>query len=233
MARRALAEKRPLLLASIAAALAFYYLRWGTLPELYLIPVKGAAVGLLAIYLWLRHSSPDARLLAWAFGAAALGDMVVEVETDRLIGGLLFFAYHVMAMGVYLRNRRPQLSPSQKGAVVAMLLLTPLLGWLLPANRGEALNVALYGLALGAMAASAWASVFPRYRVGAGAVLFLVADLLLFAEMGPLQGHIVPQILVWPIYYLGQLLIATGVAQTLRKRDPELKLVSSRQETTQ
>ena len=238
MARRALAEKRPLLLASIAAALAFYYLRWGTLPELYLIPVKGAAVGLLAIYLWLRHSSPDARLLAWAFGAAALGDMVVEVidpvaDYARLIGGLLFFAYHVMAMGVYLRNRRPQLSPSQKGAVVAMLLLTPLLGWLLPANRGEALNVALYGLALGAMAASAWASVFPRYRVGAGAVLFLVADLLLFAEMGPLQGHIVPQILVWPIYYLGQLLIATGVAQTLRKRDPELKLVSSRQETTQ
>jgi uncharacterized membrane protein YhhN len=108
-----------------------------------------------------------------------------------------------------------------------MLLLTPLLGWLLPADRGEALNVALYALALGAMAASAWASVFPRYRVGAGAALFLVSDIMLFAEMGPLQGHIVPQILVWPVYYLGQLLIATGVALTLRKRDPELKLVSS------
>jgi phosphoglycerol transferase MdoB-like AlkP superfamily enzyme len=227
MSRRALAEKRPLLLASIAAALAFYYLRWGTLPELYLIPVKGAAVGLLALYLWLRHSSPDARLLAWAFGAASLGDMVVEVETERMIGGLLFFAYHVLAMGVYLRNRRQELTSSQKGAVVAMLLLTPLLGWLLPSDRDEAMNVTLYALALGAMAASAWASVFPRYRVGAGAVLFLVADVLLFAEMGPLQGHIVPQILIWPVYYLGQLLIATGVVQTLRKRDPELKLVSS------
>ena len=44
MPRRALAEKRPLLLASIAAALAFYYLRWGPWPELYLIPLKGAAV---------------------------------------------------------------------------------------------------------------------------------------------------------------------------------------------
>ena len=225
MPRRALAEKRPLLLASIAAALAFYYLRWGPWPELYLIPLKGAAVGLLAVYLWLRHGSPDARLMAWAFGAAALGDMALEIETDRLIGGLLFFAYHVMALGVYMRNRRRHLTPSQKGAVVAMLVLTPLLGWLLPADRGEALNVALYALALGAMAASAWASVFPRYRVGAGAVLFLISDLLLFAEMGPLRGHIVPQVLVWPVYYLGQLLIATGIAQTLRKRDPELKLV--------
>jgi uncharacterized membrane protein YhhN len=185
-------------------------------------------VGLLAVYLWLRHGSPDARLLAWAFAAAALGDMAFEIETDRLIGGLLFFAYHVMAMGVYLRNRRQQLVPTQKAAVALMLLLTPLLGWLLPADRGEAMNVALYALALGAMAASAWASVFPCYRVGAGAVLFLVSDLLLFAEMGPLQGHIVPQVLVWPIYYLGQLLIATGVAQTLRKRDPELRVVSSR-----
>src|SRR5688500_2036565 len=225
MSRRALAEKRPLLLASIAAALAFYYLRWGPWPELYLIPLKGAAVALLAVYLWLRHGSPDARLMAWAFGAAALGDMVLEIETDRLIGGLLFFASHVMALGVYLRNRRPQLAPSQKAAVLAMLLLTPLIAWLLPADRGQAPNVGLYALALGAMAASAWASVFPRYRVGAGAALFLLSDLMLFAEMGPLQGSIVPQILVWPVYYLGQLLIATGVAQTLRKRDPELRIV--------
>ena len=225
MPRRALAEKRPLLLASIAAALAFYYLRWGPWPELYLIPLKGAAVALLAAYLWLRHSSPDARLMAWAFGAAALGDMALEIETDRFVGGLLFFAYHVMAMGVYLRHRRPQLAASQKAAVVAMLLLTPLIAWLLPADRAQAMNVALYALALGAMAASAWASVFPRYRVGSGAVLFLLSDLLIFAEMGPLQGDIAPQILVWPLYYLGQLLVAVGVVQTLRKRDPELRIV--------
>ena len=225
MSKRALAEKRPLVFASIAAALAFYYLRVSPWPELYLIPLKGAAVGLLALYLWLRHSSPDARLMAWAFAVATIGDVALEIETERMIGGLLFFAYHVLAMGVYLRNRRPQLAPTQKAAVVAMLLLTPLIGWLLPADRDQALSVALYALALGAMAASAWASVFPRYRVGAGAALFLLSDLLLFAEMGPLQGNVVPQILVWPVYYLGQLLIATGVAQTLRKRDPELRIV--------
>ncbi|MBT2133676.1 lysoplasmalogenase [Croceibacterium sp. LX-88] len=227
MSRRALAEKRPLILASIVAALAFYYLRWGPWPEIYLIPIKGAAVGLLAAYLWLRHSSPDARLMAWAFGAAALGDMALEITTDRTVGGLLFFAYHVMAMGVYLRNRREELSPSQKATVVAMLILTPLIAWTMPADRAQALNMGLYGLALGAMCASAWASDFPRYRVGAGAALFLLSDLLLFAEMGPLQDSVVPQVLVWPVYYLGQLLIATGLVSTLRKRDPELRLVKN------
>ena len=155
MSRRALAEKRPFLLASMAAALAFYVLRWGAWPELYLIPVKGAAAALLAVYLWMRHSSPDARLMAWAFGAASLGDMAIEF--GRTAGGLLFFAYHVMALGVYLRNRRESLAPSQKWAAAAMLLLTPLIAWSMPADRAVATNLALYGLALGAMAASAWA----------------------------------------------------------------------------
>lgn len=228
MPKRALAEKRPLLLASLLAALAFYYLRWGPWPELYLIPLKGAAVGLLAVYLWQRHSGPDVRLMAWAFAAASLGDMALEITFDRTIGGLLFFAYHVMALGVYLRNRRPSLTPTQKAAVVAMLVLTPAIAWLMPYDRTQAPNLALYALALGAMAAGAWASVFPRYRVGAGAALFLLSDLLIFAELGPLEGSIVPQVLVWPVYYLGQFLIATGVAQTVRKREPELRVVSSR-----
>lgn len=228
MPRRALAEKRPFLLASVAAALAFYYLRWGPWPELYLIPLKGAAAGLLAVYLWQRHSSPDARLMAWAFGAASLGDMALEIAYDRTIGGLLFFAYHVLAMGVYLRNRRPSPTSSQKWTAAAMLLLTPVIAWFMPADRAEAPDLALYALALGAMAASAWISVFPRYRVGAGAALFLLSDLLIFAELGPLQGSLVPQIMVWPVYFLGQFLIATGVAQTLRKRDPELTLVHSK-----
>jgi uncharacterized membrane protein YhhN len=220
---RALAEKRPYLLASIAAALAFYIVRWGSFPELYLVPVKGASVALLAVYLRMRHSSPDARLMSWAFAAAALGDMALEI--DRTAAALPFFASHMIALCVYLRNRRESLAPTQKHAVAAMLLLTPLIAWLLPVDRSLATTAALYALALGAMAAAAWGSTFPRYRVGAGAVLFLLSHLLLIAEMGPLQGNKIPQIAVWPLYYLGQLLIATGIAQTLRKRDPELRLV--------
>ena len=225
MPRRALSEKRPFLLLSIFAALAFYYLRVSNLPELYIIPVKGAAAAMLAVYAFMRHSSPDAKLLGWALGAASLGDMAMEF--DRTIGALLFFLFHVLALGVFLRHRREQLSKSQSWVCGLTLILTPVIGYFMPYDRAEAWQVALYALALGAMAAGAWASTFPRYRVGAGAMLFLVSDLLLFAEMGPLSGSRIPQIMNWPVYYLGLFLICTGVIQTLRKRDPELRVVSS------
>ena len=226
MPRRALYEKRPLLLASIAVALAFYYLRAGPVPELYLIPLKGSAMALLALYCVVRHSSPDARLLGWAFGVAALGDMAIEV--DRTIGATLFFLYHVLALGVYLRHRRERLTGVQSWVVGLTLILVPVIGYFMPYDRAQAPGTALYALALGAMASGAWASSFPRYRVGAGAMLFVFSDLLLFAEMGPLGGTEWVQIFAWPIYYLGQFLICTGVVQTLRKRDPELRLISSR-----
>lgn len=223
MPRRALYERRPLLLASVIAAAAYFYLRDAEVPEMAAIAVKGAAIGLLAIYAWLRHSSPDARLLAWVFGLCALGDVGIEYSFE--IGGLLFFAAHVFAIALYLRHRREHLPPSQKAAAAALLLLTPIIAYALPANRAIALNIGLYGLALGGMAASAWASAFPRYRVGLGALLFVASDLLIFAGMGPIAESDIPHVFVWPLYYLGQFLICVGVMQTLRKRDPELRIV--------
>ena len=66
------------------------------------------------------------------------------------------------------------------------------------------------------MAAAAWSSAFPRYRVGLGAVLFVVSDLLIFARMGPLSASPLPDMLIWPLYYLGQFLICTGAVGYLR-----------------
>ena len=223
MSRRALAEKRPFLLLSIAAAIAFYYLRFTPVPELYVQLIKGAGVALLAVYAFVRHSSPDARLLCWALACAALGD--IALDWDFRIGGSFFFLFHVLAIGIFLRNKRDSISGTQSWVVGLTLILTPLLCWLLPADRDLAWQVGLYGLALGGMASSAWASNFPRYRVGAGAMLFLISDLLIFAGMGPLRGHFLVEYMVWPIYYLGMFLICTGIIQTLRKRDPELKVV--------
>ncbi len=223
MSRRALAEKRPLLLLSVAAALAFYYLRFTGFPELYLLLVKGAAVGALALYAFLRHSGPDVKLLGWALAAAALGDMGMEINVQ--VGGLLFLLFHLFAVVLFLRHRRPQLSPSQSWMVGATFCLTPVIAWLLPADRDAAWQVGLYAVALGGMAASAWASSFPRYRVGAGAMLFVASDLLIFAQMGPLEGHFLPRYMIWPLYYLGMLLIATGVIDAVRKKNPELRVV--------
>lgn len=175
MPRRALSDKRPFLLASIVAALAFFYLRSSTLPEGYLLPIKGAAAGFLALYCFARHSGPDAKLMGWAFGAAGLADMAVEI--DYAIAGWIFFLYHVLAMGVYLRNRREKLSGPQSWLVGLVLILTPIIAYFMPSDEAIRFNTGLYALVLGGMASAAWASNFPRYRVGAGAMLFQISAL--------------------------------------------------------
>lgn len=209
MPRRALIEHRPWLLASVAAAIAFYFLRDNAIGGVQLMLLKGAGVALLAVYALRRGSGPDDRLLATYLAFGALGDMLIEIET--LYGGAAFFAGHIAAIAMFLRNPRGEPTGSQKGAGVALLLLTPVLCWLLSGS----LQVGLYGVALGGMAAAAWLSRFPRYRVGAGAVLFVISDLLIFSEMGPVDLSPIPGLLIWPLYYLGQFMIATGVVQTL------------------
>ncbi len=226
MPRRALADKRPFLLLSLIAAFAFYYLRASEMPEFYIIPVKGAACFFLAIYCLVRHSSADARLLAWVMGACALGDMAVDI--DLTIGASLYFLGHCFAIGVFLRHKRGQLSGTQSWVCGLVLTFTPIILWLIMRSTDSSWQAGLYGLALGGMASAAWASNFPRYRVGAGAMLFVVSHVLIFAGQGPLAGTFAPEYLVWPIYYLAQFLICTGVIQTLRKRDPELRVVAGR-----
>lgn len=212
MPGRALMEKRPWLLASLACAIMFYLLRDNALPEPALLLLKGAGVGLLAIWALLRHAGYDSRMLALVMVLCALGDMAIE--WDLRAGALAFFAGHVAAIALYMRHRREVLTPSQKGAAVALVLLTPLIAWLLSGRT----DAALYGLALGGMACAAWSSSFPRYRVGTGALLFVASDLLIFARIGPMAHSPLPDLLIWPLYYFGQFLIATGIVGTLRGR---------------
>ncbi|MEP2234936.1 MAG: lysoplasmalogenase [Alteripontixanthobacter sp.] len=204
-------DKRPWLLLSIVAAVAWYVLRDASFGEEWLVALKASGVALLAVYAVLRHPSVDARLLAGVMAASALGDALVEF--DLMLGGQAFFAAHLVAIWLYLRNRRDTLAASQKATIAALLLGTPLLSYLLTFEIG----VAVYGLALGAMAACAWGSRFSRYRVGLGAVLFVVSDLLIFAQAGWPNLGAVPGVVIWPLYYTGQFLIATGIIQTLRR----------------
>ena len=103
-----------------------------------------------------------------------------------------------------------------------MLLGTPVIAFFLPTDRGAAPGVALYALALGGMAAAAWSSAFPRYRVGLGAILFLASDLLIFSRMGPLSASPLPDLLIWPLYYAGQCLICLGVVGILRNQPDDV-----------
>ena len=224
----ALAQKRPFLLLSVVAALSYYYLQATNLPELYLIPIKGFGVGFLAIYAYLRHQSGDSHRLALALAVAALADMAIEF--DLRVGAAVFFVFHMLAVSVFMNHSRGKLHGADQWAFLAILILPPVIGYFLPYDRTIGWVVAIYGAALSLMAASAWMSDFPRMRVAAGALLFVLTDMLIFAELGPLSGSAVPEYLVWPIYYLGQFLITVGVVTTLRKRNPELRVVHRRQD---
>jgi uncharacterized membrane protein YhhN len=212
MPKRALIEKRPWLLASLVAGIGFYFVAGSQLPDLFEWTIKGAGVALLVVYALVRHGGADSRQIATVMACGALGDVLIELWQEA--GAAAFLIGHLIAIHLYWRHRREVLAPSQKLAALALLVLTPLLGWQLTGS----LAVAGYALGLGAMAATAWTSSFPRYRVGIGAVLFVISDLLIFAEMGPLAASPIPGLLIWPLYYFGQFLICTGVIGELRKR---------------
>ncbi len=215
MGQAAPIDRHPWLLASLTAAVAFWALR-NAPPGIALVALKGAGVALLALYALARASSMDGRAIALVMAFGALGDVLVEI--DLRLGAVSFLAGHLLAIWLYRRNRRGDPSHSQVALALLLLFSTPLIAWALPADRGTAWTIAIYAVGLGAMAASAWLSRFNRYCVGLGAVLFVASDLLIFARLGPLAGSLLPRLLIWPLYYVGQLLICTGVIDQLRVR---------------
>lgn len=211
MSKHPLIENRPWLIASIAAAVTFFVFPEALAGGIYAMAVKGLAVGLLVPYALKRSHVLDARLLALVMALGAAGDVAMELDT--VIGGSLFFLGHLVAITLYWRNRRAHPSVSQRGAALALLIMTPFVSWILTLDPG----VAVYAAALGAMAATAWLSRFSRYHVGAGAVLFVVSDWLIFARLSELLPDATASWLIWPIYYTAQLMICTGVIRGLRR----------------
>ena len=212
MPQRALIEQRPWLLASLIAGIGYWFVADSAIPGLWLILWKGAGAALLGIYALRHHPVPDARRIALVMALGALGDMLLEVNFTA--GALAFFAGHMVAIALYLRHRRADLNPQDKRTAIALILGVPALSFGLTGKP----EVTFYALALGGMAAAAWTSDFPRMRVGLGAVMFAVSDLLIFAQMGPLANSAVPHLLVWPLYYFGQFLITVGVIGALRRK---------------
>ena len=214
--KRALIERRPWLLASLIAGISYYFVKDAALAGLFKMAWKGAGVALLAVYAFRHAPGSDGKKLAAVMAFGAAGDMAIEISLEA--GAACFFVGHLIAIALYAGHRRTSLTSSQKAAALALLLGTPLIAFLLPTDRSAAPGVALYELALGGMAAAAWSNAFPRYRVGLGAALFVASDLLIFSRMGPLAASPLPDLLIWPLYYAGQLLICVGVVSCLRKR---------------
>ena len=161
----------------------------------------------------LAGEGADGKLLTATMALGALADMLLEL--DLIAGGALFAFAHMVAIVLFLRNPRAWRTGSQIVTALALLLGTPLVAALIAFPDPRWPFAAAYAALLGAMAASAWVSRFPRYRVGIGAVLFVVSDLLIFARDGQRVSEALTWWLIWPLYYAGQFLVVTGVVRAM------------------
>jgi uncharacterized membrane protein YhhN len=209
-----LSARSVLLLAAIAAG-ASYMASWGwPLPFWAATAWKGSGVALLAVYAATRAKSFDGWLLVAVLALGAAGDVLLEV-IGLTKGALAFLAGHLVAIWLYLRNRRTGLGGSEWALAGLLVPATVGAAFVLPADRAAAPGIALYALGLAAMAAAAFLSRFPRQRVALGALMFLVSDLLIFARAGPLHGQPFVNDAVWVLYFACQTLICVGVADGL------------------
>ena len=204
----------PLFLAALIAGVSYWLASHLAFPADLMLAWKGAGVALLALWAGLAARERNGWLIAAVMAFGALGDVLIEL--NQIAGAAAFLVGHVLAIILYLSNRRRE----GPGVAIAIVLLVPALAYALTRSP----IVLVYAIGLGGMAGSAWASRFPRSFVALGALLFAASDLLIFARLGPLAGSIVPTLLVWPLYLIGQALIAWGVVRTLeaRKRNEDL-----------
>ena len=215
MVKRALVQRRPWLMVALLFGVSWWFIDGGGMPGTYQIAWKGAGVGALALYAFQRHLKLDGTLIAAAMAFAAMGDMALELMTE--VGGALFAISHVFAIWLYQRNRRARLAFSQKLFAIVLMVAVPVITWLLTMGQAGQGLVTVYSVLVAGMAAMAWTSRFPRYRVGFGALLFVLSDLILFASGGAGEGMPLLAKLVWPLYFTGQVMIVTGVVSQLRK----------------
>lgn len=201
--------------AAVIAGASYCLEAWGLVePGVWGPAWKTSGVALLALWAATRARSTDGWLLTGSLALGALGDLLLETH-GLIVGAVPFAAGHLTACVLYLRNRRAVLSPSQRAFGWLLAPATIGIAALFAAPSGGAVQAGAYSAFLGVMAALAWTSRFPRYRVGLGAVFFVVSDLLIFSRFGPLEGSVIPDLLIWPTYFAAQALIAWGVIRTL------------------
>lgn len=213
MPKRALIERRPWLLASIAAALAWAGLHDSALPGLYLLILKAAPLLLLAVYAALRHRGNDTRSLAGMLALQGIGSALIDYSPLLALNALMI-AY-LIGLTLFLSHRRIVMDGGRKASALALTLGTPALCFFAAERAGVGFPL-FFGLALGGMAASAWISTFPQTRVGLGAALIVLGNVLGISALGGIETVLTSA--AWPLFYIGNLVLASGVTGELRMR---------------
>ena len=203
---------RWILIAAIGAGVTYLYPVISGLEGLAYTAWKGAGVALLAVYAALNAKNRSGWMITAVLAFGALGDVLIEYALEA--GAAAFLVGHLIAIALYRRHVRSVLTGSQKALALAIVPLTLIITW----SLAHDVTVLFYSLFLSVMAATAWTSGFPRYRVGTGAMMFVVSDLLIFARMDVLAGMPGIDVAIWVLYFGGQVLIAASVVGALRQR---------------
>lgn len=195
--------------AAVVAGLTYWPGSELPLPAWLLVVWKGSGVALLALWAGLQARERDGWLLTGVLAAGALGDVLLEAAGLQ-VGAAAFLVGHMLAIWLYLRNR----VRSWRWPFFATIPMVVALSAWLPDDPAMRPPVGLYSLVLAAMAVAASHSRFRGAAVGAW--LFVASDLLIFARLGPFYTSFVPDLLVWPLYFVGQAIIAWDVAHRSR-----------------
>jgi uncharacterized membrane protein YhhN len=175
---------------------------------------KGACVGLLALWAAMQARSVDGWLLTTVLALGAIGDVLLNTH-GLVVGGAVFAIGHMVAISLYLRNRRPVPSFSQSLLSWLFVPAVVCITWAMLTPDPRWCQAVLYISFAATMAATAWSSRFSRYRVGAAAMMFVLSDLTILARADGEVSEQIARLLIWPLYFGAQALTAWGVVSVL------------------
>ncbi|MDR3508012.1 MAG: lysoplasmalogenase [Caulobacteraceae bacterium] len=196
---------------SLAAALAYGLIFVERPPSLVKTVVKTLAVGLLALLVYVRGAPA---LLVAALGLSALGDAFLAGEPKTwLRHGLgAFLAAHLAYVWLFAADgggRAAMIAEPVRalGVAGAFAAGVTMMSWLWASIGPLRPAVTVYAAALAAMVATAF--TLPRFLWPAmpGAVLFLLSDAILSAELFKGLRSRLASHSVWGLYYAAQALI--------------------------
>jgi uncharacterized membrane protein YhhN len=209
------------LILSLSASVC-YGMKARSPPSYFRMVLKTTATTALSLMVALRAKS-TIHVLALLFGAIGDAFLAWDGELSFLSGLGSFLIAHLLYIVLFVTHGegcQAVVGNTWKIAgSLAMMLLTPcMIGLLMPrVERGMKAPVSVYSIVITIMALTSLA--VSNDRVISGAILFTISDTILATDkflVSPNSTHRSwMQYAVWILYYSGQLLIATGLLETM------------------
>ncbi len=209
--------ERTALALSLLAALVFWAsVAFPTYAGRWLI--KWLAIASLAVIVWQQRRSAQELWLAAALLCHSAGDVLLDLDRTKLFlpAVAAFLCGHLLYIAAFWPNVIPvaPLSSGNKILIVVVIVVGLIMARILVPHLPKAMLVpiSVYMAAISTMAIAAILADYPTRWVVAGVLLYLFSDALIgfTTFVRPLAFSVY---LIWPAYYLGQVLIALGFLQ--------------------